>query len=543
VAPLDHATSYGLEPQTREHPSLLSVLRRRALIIVGVTILAGVAAGAFAYATRDTYESTAKLLFRQTLGNELNALGLLPGLQDADHLAQSAVEVVDSRRVAGATAAELRQRGVDMSTDAVVSDVTVSDKTNSDVVEVVGKGSSARRAALLTEAYSTNAARLADRDQREIAARALDNLNQQLNELPRREREAAIGASARLRSRIEKMRVLAEVGNGTPQIIQPAYVPTSKAGNPIQTILLGLLFGLVLGVGLALLREQADRRLHRAEDVSTAFVAPVLTTVPRNRALKRHVPFGDLPPEIAEAFRMLQMNLRFGQSGSIRSVLVTSARAREGKTTVAWNLASATASSGLSVALVEADMRRPSLAAHYGLESEPGLSEVVRGQASIAEAVQAVLPQPSDARVNGHPRPLHVLVAGQPPSDPWALMQSAAMVRVLETLRRDHDFVVIDTPPIPHVADAISLLRRVDGVIVTASVNSTRGPEAERLRDQLQALDARILGVVANGGSSATGYAAYPAAPPSASARPGAAEGNSGATAELSGRADWPDKR
>jgi hypothetical protein len=78
---------------------------------------------------------------------------------------------------------------------------------------------------------------------------------------------------------------------------------------------------------------------------------------------------------------------------------------------------------------------------------------------------------------------------------------------------------------------------------VTASVNSTRGPEAERLRDQLQALDARILGVVANGGSSATGYAAYPAAPPSASARPGAAEGNSGATAELSGRADWPDKR
>jgi polysaccharide biosynthesis transport protein len=298
-----------------------------------------------------------------------------------------------------------------------------------------------------------------------------------------------------------------------------------------------VLFGVVLGVGLALLRDQADRRLHRAEDVSAAFVAPVLTTVPRHRALKRHRRFDDLPPEIAEAFRMLQMNLRFGHGGSVRSVLVTSSRAREGKTTIAWNLASATASSGLSVGLVEADMRRPSLAAHYGLEPEPGLSDVLSGTVSIVDALQPVLPQPG---VNGDPRPLEVLVAGQPPPDPWALMQSAAMVRVLQTLTTDYDFVVIDTPPIPHVADAISLLRRVDGVIVTASVNSTRGPEAERLRDQLQALDARVLGVVANGGSSATGYAAYPAAPAPAS-RPGGAEGLS--TAELSGRPDWPDMR
>jgi tyrosine-protein kinase len=539
----EHTTTYGLEPVTPEHTSLLSVLRRRALIVIGVTILAGAAAAAFAYATRNTYESTAKLLFRQTLGNELNAIGLLPGTLDADHLAQSAVEVVDSRQVAATTAAELRRRGLDMSTDDVVSDVSVSNEQNSDVVQVVGEADSARRAALLTDAYSRNAARLAQRDQKELAARALDSLNEQLRELPAGQRNAGTGSGARLRSRIEKMRVLADVGNGSPQIIQPAYIPTSKAGNPIQTILLGLLFGVVLGVALALLREQADRRLHRAEDVSAAFYAPVLTTVPRDRALKRHRPFGDLPAEVAEAFRMLQMNLQFGQSEPVRSVLVTSSRSREGKTTVAWNLASATASSGLSVALVEADMRRPSLAADYGLRSEPGLSHVLRGEASIAEAVQPVPARPSDGLVNGHPAPLHVLVAGQPPADPWALMQSPAMVRVLEILRGDHDFVVIDTPPIPHVADAISLLRRVDGVIVTASVNSTRGPEAERLRDQLQALDARILGVVANGGSSATGYAAYSAPLPPTSSRSGGADGDSGATAELPGRSGWPDAR
>ena len=95
-------------------------------------------------------------------------------------------------------------------------------------------------------------------------------------------------------------------------------------------------------------------------------------------------------------------------------------------------------------------------------------------------------------------------------------MQSSVMARVLDVLRKDHDLVVVDTPPIPHVADAISLLRHVDGVLVTASVNSTRGPDASRLRDQLQALDARVLGVVANGGSALSGYALRPTRPASA---------------------------
>ena len=111
---------------------------------------------------------------------------------------------------------------------------------------------------------------------------------------------------------------------------------------------------------------------------------------------------------------------------------------------------------------------------------------------------------------------LQVLAAGQRPHDPWALMQSNVMGRVLDVLKASHDLVVLDTPPIPHVADAISLLRRVDGVLVVASVNSTRGPEAGRLRDQLQALDARVLGVVANGGTTNKGYAYAPASAPAA---------------------------
>jgi polysaccharide biosynthesis transport protein len=532
MPPAGDTSTYGLEPAPREQISVLAVLRRRALIVVATALLCGGAAAAFAYANSDRYESRAELLFRQTIGPDGTALDLQPPYVDADNLAQDNVQLVESRRVAAATARELRRLGADVSADDVEDDVEVTGTKDSEVVDVVAQAASAERAALLANVYSRSAARLIRQDDKQQALATLRSVRRQLAEVGREQstlppalRNPA--AEDRLGTYAERLQTIADAGLGSPRIIQPGYAPSSASGSPVQTILLGSLFGLLLGVGLALLREQADRRLHRTEEVSAAFDAPVLTTVPRNRALKRHRRFADLPLDVAESFRMLLMNLRYAENEPVRSVLVTSARSREGKTTVAWNLASAASSSGLAVALVEADMRRPSLAERYDLQPAPGLAEALTGGVSIAEALQTV-PLSADAKSNGYSRSLDVLVAGQPPPDPWALMQSPAMARLMEVLKQHHDLVVLDTPPIPHVADAISLLRRVDGVVVTASVNSTRGPEARQLREQLQTLDARILGVVANGGSAATGYAYAPAPPPTVSAHNGA-DGRPGA--------------
>jgi len=507
LASQENSATYGIEPATREHVSLLGVLRRRAWIIVVVTLLAGGAAAALAYATRNTYDSTSKLLFRQSIGAELNAVGLLPGTYDADNLALDNVQVVGSRRVADATATRLRALGEDVDGKEVAENVEVAQAKNSDVVDITAKDTNRDDAARLATIYAEEASKIANQDEQAQAERVLQNLEQQYNELPLAQQDAPRGR--KLQEHIQRLKTVADVGVGSPRVIQEGVLPTSRSGNPIETILLGVLFGALLGGGLALVREQSDRKLRRTEQVTAAFDAPVLTTVPRSRALKRHKPFADLPPQIAEAFRMLQMNLRFAREEPVRSVLVTSARTGEGKTTVAWNLAAAAASGGLSVALVEADLRRPSLADRYDLEQAPGLAEALQGEVSISAAMQTILPIQGGATPVGHPRPLHVIVAGQAAPNPWALMQSSVMVRVLEVLRKDHDIVVIDTPPLPHVADAISLLRHVDGVLVTASVNSTRGPEASRLRDQLQGLDANVLGVVANGGSALSGYAAY----------------------------------
>jgi polysaccharide biosynthesis transport protein len=532
MASQEYPTAYDIEPGAPERPSLLSVLRRRALIVLAVPILAGGAAAALVFTGNRDYESTSKLLFRQTIGAELNAVGVLPNTPDADNLSNSNVDVVGSRTVAAATANSLRQQGVDRSTEQVHDDVAVSTKKDSDVVDIVASASSAEGARQLANTYALEAVDLAGRQQQERAERALTVAEQQLASLTPEQAKY----SQELRGDITRLRVLAEGGVGSPQVIQEGFVPTSRAGNPLRLIVLAVLCGLVLGVGLALLREQADRRLHRAEDVSAAFDARVLTTVPRHRSLKRRVPFDDLPPDVAEAFRMLFTNLRYAPGGRPRTILVTSSHSEDGKTTVAWYLASAAAAGGLSVALVEADMRRPRIAERYGLRPGPGLAEVLGGRVSVADALQGIPAGDSDDgdfTDDAATQRLQTLVAGTPTADSWVLMQSGVMDRALRVLLQRHDLVVVDTPPIPYVADAVSLLGSVDGVIVVASMSSTKGPEAARLRDQLATFDAPVLGVVANRGSAVRGYSYAPT-----TSRPAKGNGD-GAAFELSA---WPPR-
>jgi polysaccharide biosynthesis transport protein len=533
VAAPESYGGYSAEPVARDHVSLLSVLRRRALIIVVVALLTGGAAAAFAITRGDTYQSTSKLLFAQSIGPELQALGLIPGTPgDADNISLSNKDVVGSHQVAVETARRLTAAGWKRTAEQVSDDLKIQTERDTDVVEITASVDNADRSAQLSATYADVAAEAAQDAQRNQARRALGIVETQLAGAPQQGQ-----MTNNLRDQAAKLRTLATVGTGSPRIIQRGFKPESASGNMIQTIVLGAAFGLLLGIGLALVREQSDHKLRRASQVTEAIGAPVLTTVPRSRALKRHKPFADLPPQVAEAFRMLQMNLRFAREDPVRSVMVTSARTGDGKTTVSWNLAAAAASGGMSVALIEADLRRPSMADRYGLDHGPGLTDVLQGDFSIAEVTQARGQAP---QLVGHPSALDVIVAGSPASNPWALIQSSVMARVLDVLRREHDLIVIDTPPLPHVSDAISLLPHVDGALITVSVGSTRSHDAGRLRDQLEGLDANVLGVVANGGSAMSGYAAYARTPVAPPEDPSSRNGHPGAPLVLGDRAEPP---
>lgn len=490
---------------TIETPPLLDVLRRRWPLVFVVSLLVGIAAAVFAIANRDYYESTAKLLFRQTIGPEQNAYGLTPTAPDVDKLARDFEQLVESRDVAENTAAALRRRGIAATTEDVLADVRVTGGRDSDVVTIVARARRPERAALLANLYARSAQELAGAAERRAALRLARLVRAELRQAARRRTTAAV---QRLSSYLERLELLASGDNAVPRLIQRGYVPTGKAGDPIQTVLLGLIFGAVLGSGLALVREQTDRRLRRSEDVVAAFGAPVLTTLPFSRRLNREGPLGLLDPELAEAFRVLDANLRFTNGRPLSALAICSQGRDEGRSTVAWHLAAAAARSGLRVAVVEADLRRPVLARRHGLHAAPGLLQVLRGQASPLDVLQ-VAPLSLEG-LDERRGSLHVITAGGSPPDPWSLLQSSAIGPVLDVIRGSHDLIVIDTPPLGHYADAVAVVRGIDGVVAVARLGETRLADAARFTGQLQALRVPVFGVVANGGSISGGYSLQP---------------------------------
>jgi capsular exopolysaccharide synthesis family protein len=209
-----------------------------------------------------------------------------------------------------------------------------------------------------------------------------------------------------------------------------------------------------------------------------------------------------------EAFRKLRAKLRyFSVDRDIRSVLVTSAAPEEGKTTVASNLALAAAIGGQArVLLVEADLRKPTLASRYDLARMPGLAELLTHHISVQDAIQSLsLPSWTEGESS-----LDVIVAGEQPPNPSELMESRRMSELLSDLKSIYDLVVIDTAPVSVVADAMPIVRHVDGVIVVSWIGASTRDGALHLRSELESLNAPTLGVVVNRvKAGANGYYGY----------------------------------
>ena len=181
----------------------------------------------------------------------------------------------------------------------------------------------------------------------------------------------------------------------------------------------------------------------------------------------------------------------------MRSVLVTSANPGEGKTTVAWNLARAEAAFGANVLMVEADMRRPVLARSLGASATPGLSQLLTAEGRFED--WSSRQGSRKARTAGlRRRRIDVLLAGTPPSNPAELLGSDRMQAVLETVPEAYDLVVLDTPPASVVSDVIPMFGSVGAVVVVGRLGMTTYESAIELREQLENLDAPLLGVVVN---------------------------------------------
>lgn len=274
-------------------------------------------------------------------------------------------------------------------------------------------------------------------------------------------------------------------------VITPATAPAEpSAPNTRLNLALGLLVGLALGVGAAVLRTTLDTRVRGEADLRRVSEAPMLggiafDTDALKKPLLTQVP-GQSPR--AESFRQIRTNLQFAHvSHKSKAVLVTSSLPGEGKSTTATNLAIAIAQGGQSVALVDADLRRPRVDEYLGLERNAGLTTALIGRADVEDLLQ---PWGTDE--------LYVLTAGQIPPNPSELLGSDEMKRLITRLEEKFDAVIIDAPPLLPVTDAAVLAQQVGGVVLVIGSSKVKIPDLQKSLGNLEMVNADLLGVVIN---------------------------------------------
>lgn len=274
------------------------------------------------------------------------------------------------------------------------------------------------------------------------------------------------------------------------RIVEPALTPTVPVGpNHPLNLFLGVLFGLMLAVSVALGLEFVDTTVRSREDAEEAASAPVLASVPpmNTQGTKVHLET-DVASVAAESFRKLRTALQFLAVGDqLRCVLVTSARAAEGKTTVALNLAAAYAQGGSRTILIEADLRRPTLSVFNPAQDGQGLTLALAGRIHETEAIR-------DTGLKN----LSVITAGVLPPNPAELLSSDRMVALLSWLKDSFDFVVVDAPPLLPVTDASVLASRVDGVVLVARAGASSRDALAEAAKLVHSVGGRLLGVALN---------------------------------------------
>jgi capsular exopolysaccharide synthesis family protein len=295
-----------------------------------------------------------------------------------------------------------------------------------------------------------------------------------------------------LLQRAKETGVSGELRTSNIRVVDPAEAPADPVSpRRALNILVGLFGGAFLGVGLAFFFEYLDNRVKTPEEIEHELGLPSLGLIPMTAGVpgKANPLISDsAPPNFSEAFRALRTNILFSAAeGGPRSIVVTSTGPSEGKTMVAGNVAIGLAQTGQRVLLIDADMRRPRAHELFGVNVEPGLSNLLVGAAKPSEVVQP-----------GGVENLWVMPAGKTPPNPAELLGSKRFADLTASLGGHFDCVVIDTPPVLAVTDAAVVAHRASGVLFVIAADVTSRQAAQTALDQLEHAHARFLGAVLN---------------------------------------------
>ena len=513
----------------------LDVVRRRKwTIIVVAAIVAAVALG-LSLSQTPRYRATAEVLLQgDDAEQRLGATGPADPRVNASRV-DTEIGVIESNLVRRAVEEDLGRE----------PDVSVSAVGETDIVEISATSTdpeeATREANLYAETYvewrrkrtiddllaaqeTVQAEIRSLQDQLDAAQAPLEELEEQLffsddeddRELVRAEiteTEAEIqpqidaiqGALALYRTELSSLQVSQRVTRtGGAQIISEALLPEEPfAPQPLRNGVLGVVVGLMLGVGLAFLRETLDDRVRSREELERITGWPTVGLIPVIPAAG-----GDGSHDLAtleapnspaaEAYRTLRTTVQFiGLERPLEVLQVTSAKPAEGKTTTASNLAIALARAGKRVILLDADLRKPRLHSEFGISNATGFTSMLLDAQLVGDAFHRT------SLTN-----LVVVPAGPVPPNPSELLSLPATRRVLDLLRSECDVLIVDSPPVLPVTDALILSGYVDGVLVVANAKEAQVSTLKRMHELLEQVNAQVIGVSVNyvDAESGSGY-------------------------------------
>jgi capsular exopolysaccharide synthesis family protein len=476
----------------------LRVVRRRKLIILLATIVVPAVAVFVSMRKPDLYSASAAVLISdQNLAATLAGVPDTSATGDPVRFAATQAFLAGSPQVAQLVVNAAKVPG--LTTGAVLSRVNIQPATNTDVLRFGIVEADPALAIKLVNTYAEQFA--AYRQQLDVGAvtEAITAIDQQLQSL----KGSGQGTSAAydaLLGKEQDLQTVADLEKNNSFVARRASGATLIQPRPKRDGMLGLGLGVVLGLALAFLREATDTRIRSAAEIGERLQLPLVGRLiePSRRAKAGY----DLevlaePHGIAaESFRMLRTNIELGNVGhDHRIVMVTSAVEEEGKTTTISNLAVAMARAGRHVILVDLDLRRPAIERFFGLESRLGLTDVALGDITLQQALRPAALGEFEDSVTA-PGSLYVLPAGSLPPDAGEWVGNQVVSDILEQLAANADIVLIDTPPILHVGDAMALSAHVDAMLLVVRLSLARRAQLSELRRLLATVPCHKLGFV-----------------------------------------------
>jgi len=393
-----------------------------------------------------------------------------------------------------------------------VGGVSATASEDTDFITITATRGSGREAADIANAYAQAYIEIRSERSKKALEDGLEKSQAQLDRLPPRAANATERAT--LAANVRRIRLALELPGAQLTQLNPAPVPaTPLSPKPKKNASFAFVLSLLAAVILAFSLERFDRRLKRVEDAEAMYGASVLSVIPHAKdPAVLEIAGVTISHDFHEAFRQLRTNVQLASlERPLQRILVTSAVPGEGKSTVARNLAIAFREFGKSVVVVDADLRRPSQEELFGLPPGPGLTAVLTGDVPLSQALVHVPVSSAGlddlARIEAAAGEdtvvedvgLALLSAGGTPANPQAILAARRTDEVIAQLGERFDVVIIDTPPVGVVADALALVADSDAVVLVSRLGVSTSDAAKRARAAIDRVpDANVVGVVVN---------------------------------------------